>query len=89
MLLTLKRASTSRSSGQWQDEDCDVLASARPLGASTRASASTPPDMRWFWSVIAIVPAIPNRTNGHAATLDEAKAKFRAAWEKAKASCRD
>jgi hypothetical protein len=35
------------------------------------------------------VPAVPNVTNGHAATLDEAKAKFREAWEKPKARCRD
>jgi hypothetical protein len=41
--------------------------------------------MRWFWSVTAIVPAVPNRTNGHSSTLDEAKIAFRAAWEKAKA----
>jgi hypothetical protein len=53
------------------------------------ASASTTPELRWFWSVTAIVPAVPNVTNGHAATLDEAKAKFREAWEKAKARCRD
>jgi hypothetical protein len=33
--------------------------------------------MRWFWSVTAIAPAVPNGTYGHAATLDEAKAKFR------------
>jgi hypothetical protein len=26
----------------------------------------------------------PGVTNGHAATLDEVKAKFRAAWDKAK-----
>jgi hypothetical protein len=42
------------------------------------ASASTPPDMRWFWSVLTIVPAIPNVTYGHAATRNEAMAKFRA-----------
>ena len=40
------------------------------------ASASTPPEMRWFWSIM-IVPAVPNLTNGHAATIDEAMAKFR------------
>jgi hypothetical protein len=38
---------------------------------------------RRFWSVTAIVPAMKGVTNGHAPTLDEAKAKFRAAWEKA------
>jgi hypothetical protein len=37
----------------------------------------------------AIVPAVPNVTNGHAPTLDEAKAKFRAAWMKAAAGCCD
>jgi hypothetical protein len=36
--------------------------------------------MRWFWSVTEIVPAIPNRTNGTAATREEAMARFRAAW---------
>jgi hypothetical protein len=30
------------------------------------ASAGTPPGLRWFWSVTAIVPAIPNATNGTA-----------------------
>jgi hypothetical protein len=28
---------------------------------------------------------VPNRTNGHAPTLDEAKARFRDSWTKAKA----
>jgi hypothetical protein len=31
-------------------------------------------------SMTSIVPAIPNVTSGHAPTLEEAKAKFRAAW---------
>ena len=83
--LTLKRASASRPSGTWQDED--VFADGKVVGRIYEdASASTPPDMRWFWSVTAIVPAIPNRANGHAPTLDGAMAKFRAAWEKAKAA---
>jgi hypothetical protein len=81
--LVLKRASASRPSGQWQDEDYDVLADGKVVGRIYEdASASTPPEMRWFWSVTSIVPAVPNGTYGHAATLDEAKAKFRAAWMK-------
>jgi hypothetical protein len=47
------------------------------------ASVSAPPDMRWVWSVTAIVPATPGVTNGTAATRVEAMARFRAAWEKA------
>jgi hypothetical protein len=67
-----------------QDEDYDVLADGNVVGRIYEdASASTPADMRWFWSVTEIVPAIPNRTNGTAATREEAMAKFRAAWEKA------
>jgi hypothetical protein len=83
--LILKCAFTSRSSGQWSDEDYDVIADGKPLGRIYEdAHLSTPPDMRWVWSVTAIVPATRGVTNGTAATLDEAKAKFRAAWEKAK-----
>jgi len=72
-------AKFSRPSGQWQDEDYDVLADGKVVGRIYEdASASTPPDMRWFWSITAIVPAVPNLTNGYAATREEAMAKFRA-----------
>ena len=82
--LTLKRAKLSRSSGQWQDEDYDVLADGKVVGRIYEdASASTPPELRWFWSVTAIVPATRGKTNGTAATREEAMARFRAAWEKA------
>jgi hypothetical protein len=36
------------------------------------------------WSITAIVHRGPNMTSGHAATLDEAKAKFRTAWDTTK-----
>ena len=55
-----------------------VLADGKVVGRIYEdASASTPPELRWFWSITEIVPAVPNGTNGHAPTLDEAKAKFR------------
>jgi hypothetical protein len=83
--LILIRARAFRPWGQWQDEDYDVLVDGKVVGRIyENASVSAPPDMRWFWSVTEIVPAIPNRTNGTAATREEAMAKFRAAWEKAK-----
>jgi hypothetical protein len=82
--LILKRASTSRSSGQWSDEDYDVLADGKVVGRIHEdASASTSPEVRWFWSVTEIVPAVPNLTNGHAATREEAMAKFCEAWMRA------
>jgi hypothetical protein len=55
-----------------------VLADGKPVGRIyENASASTPPDMRWFWSVL-VTPATPGLTNGTAATREEAMAKFRA-----------
>jgi hypothetical protein len=54
-----------------------VLADDKVVGRIYEdASAGMPPELRWFWSVTAIVPATPGVTNGTAATLDEAKASF-------------
>jgi hypothetical protein len=54
MTLILKRGRLSRSSGQWQDEDYDVLADGKVVGRILEeGSASTPPELRWFrdnWS---------------------------------------
>jgi hypothetical protein len=36
-------------------------------------TAQDAPELRWFRSITSILPAIPYTTNGHAATLDEAK----------------
>jgi hypothetical protein len=62
--LTLKRAKFSRPSGQWQDEDYDVLADGKVVGRIYEdASASTTPELRCFWSVTCpSVPAIQRRT---------------------------
>jgi hypothetical protein len=85
--LTPKRARASRPSGQWQDEDYDVLADGKPVGRIYEdASASTPPELRWFWSITESVLAVPYATYGHAATLDEAKAKLGDNWTKVKAA---
>jgi hypothetical protein len=82
--LILKRASASRPCGTWSDEDYDVLADGKVVGRIYEdAHFSTPVELRWFWSITAIWPAIPNVTNGTAATREEAMAKFRAAWVEA------
>jgi hypothetical protein len=66
--LILKRGKFSRPSGQWQDEDYDVLADGKPVGRIYEdAHLSTPSDMRWFWSITEIVPARSGVTNGTAA----------------------
>jgi hypothetical protein len=74
--LILKRGKFSRSSGQWQDEDYDVLADGKVVGRIYEdASASTPTELRWFWSITEIVPA-SSATHGHAATREQAKARI-------------
>jgi hypothetical protein len=86
--LILKRAKFSRSSGQWQDEDYEVLADGKVVGRIyEQGGIGEPPELRWFWSITAIVPASP-ATHGTAATLDEAEAKFRDTWTKATAGGR-
>jgi hypothetical protein len=77
----LKRGKLSGSSGQWQDEDYDVFADGKLVGRiyEDPQHLSVPPELRWFWSVTAIAPAIPSVTNGTAATREEAMANFRAA----------
>jgi hypothetical protein len=79
--LILKRAKFSRSSGQWSDEDYDVLADGKVVGRILESgSRFDPPDLLWTWSITEIVPASPV-THGTAATREEAVAKFRAAWD--------
>jgi hypothetical protein len=76
--LTLKRGKLTRSSGQWQDEDYDVLADGKVVGRILEeGSRFGPPELRWGWSITAIVPATPGVTNGTAATREEAMARFR------------
>jgi hypothetical protein len=40
--------------------------------------------LRWFWSILDVVTVPGVTPHGHAPTLDEAKAKFRDDWSKAK-----
>jgi hypothetical protein len=42
-----------------------------------------PDSMRWFWSLYGMLgKPVDMRTNGHAATLDEAKAQLETAWRR-------
>jgi hypothetical protein len=50
-VLILKRASASRPSGQWNDEDFDVLADGVVVGRIFHANAA-PVGSPWMWSFI-------------------------------------
>jgi hypothetical protein len=57
--LILKRASTSRPSGQWNDDDFDVLAVGAVVGRIMRANAA-PVGMPWMWTLAFRAPRRPN-----------------------------
>jgi hypothetical protein len=48
--LVLKRASASRSFGQWSDDDYDVLADGVVVGRIMKAAAK-PADASWLWTL--------------------------------------
>ena len=49
--LTLKRASASRPSGEWGENDYDVLADGVVVGRIVKAAAS-PEDKPWMWTLL-------------------------------------
>ena len=49
--LTLKRASASRPSGEWSEDDYDVLADGTVVGRIMKAAAA-PVGTPWMWTLL-------------------------------------
>jgi hypothetical protein len=49
--LILKRASASRLSGEWEDDNCDVFTDGIVVGRIFKAAAS-PPGTPWMWTML-------------------------------------
>jgi hypothetical protein len=72
--LLLKRASASRSSGKWADDDYDVLADGVVVGRIFNSAAL--PGLPWMWTLIFGHHEDRSPTHGYAATREDAMAAF-------------
>jgi hypothetical protein len=70
--LILKRAAVSRPSGQWSDDDFDVLANGEVVGRIYKANAA-PVGSPWMWTLAFGHHEDRTPTHGYAKTR-EAKA---------------
>jgi hypothetical protein len=73
--LILKRASASRSSGEWNDDDFDVLANGVVVGRIFNANAS-PVGASWMWTLAFEHHEDRTPTHGYEATREAAMAAF-------------
>jgi hypothetical protein len=70
-VLILKHASASRISGEWNDDDYDVLADGAVVGRIMRANAA-PVDAPWLWTVTFGHHEDRTPTHGYAVTREAA-----------------
>src|SRR5258708_4299020 len=73
--LTLKRASASRPSGEWSDDDYDVLADGVVVGRIMKAAAS-PEGSPWLWTLAFGQHEDRTPTHGYAPTREDATVKI-------------
>jgi hypothetical protein len=79
--LVLKRASASRPSGEWSDDDYDVLADGIVVGRIMRAAAA-PLGTPWLWTLAFGHHTDRIPTHGYEATREAAMAAFGKSWRR-------
>jgi hypothetical protein len=79
--LILKRPSGSRRSGEWNDDDFDVLANGVVVGRIFKANAA-PVGVPWMWTLAFGHHEDRIPTHGYAATREDAMAAFAKSWRR-------
>ena len=80
MTLTLKRASASRPSGEWNEDDFDVLAEGVVVGRIMKAAAV--PGQPWMWTLAFGYHEDRTPTHGYAETREAAMGAFAKSWRR-------
>jgi hypothetical protein len=79
--LILKRASASRTSGEWNDDDFDVLADGAFVGRIFKVHAA-PVGTPWMWTLAFGHHEDRTPTHGYEATREAAMAAFAKSWRR-------
>jgi hypothetical protein len=79
--LILKRASASRPSGEWNEDDFDVLADGIVVGRIFKANASSV-GASWMWTLAFGQHADRTPTHGYTETREAAMAAFAKSWRR-------
>ena len=77
--LILKRAATSRPSGEWNDDDFDVLADGAVVGRIMKAAAA-PVGAPWLWTILSYEDR--QSVHGYKVTREAAMAAFAKSWRR-------
>jgi hypothetical protein len=79
--LLLKRAALSRPSGEWSDDDFDVLANDAVVGRIFKVNAASV-GQPWMWTLLFEHHKGRSPTHGYAATRGAAMATFAKSWRR-------
>ena len=79
--LILKRASASCPSGEWGDDDYDVLDEGVVVGRIMKAMAA-PEGTPWLWTLAYGYHKERSLTHGYEATREAAMAAFAKSWRR-------
>jgi hypothetical protein len=79
--LLLKGASASPSSGEWSDDDYDVLADGVVVGRIMKAAAA-PVGTPWLWTLGYGQHEDRTPSHGYTATREAAMAAFASSWRR-------
>ena len=79
--LTLKRAAASRPSGEWDQDDFDVLTGGTVVGRIFKANAA-PVGSPWMWTLAFGHHEDRTPTHGYEPTREAAMAAFAKSWRR-------